>query len=58
MFLQGFLGERGDWVWFFDGVTVVKCVVNVWCFGSGVFGFEKCATVLGFIFLAAPFGRL
>jgi hypothetical protein len=45
-------------VWFFDGVTVVKCVVNVWCFGSGVFGFEKCATVLGFIFLAAPFGRL
>jgi hypothetical protein len=30
----------------------------MWCFGGRVFGLEKYATVLGFIFLAARFGRL
>ncbi|MBB5344525.1 hypothetical protein HDF10_002504 [Edaphobacter lichenicola] len=25
----GFLPKHGGWVWFFDGVIVVECVVNV-----------------------------
>ena len=28
-FCRGFWGGRGNWMWFFDGVTVVECVVNV-----------------------------
>jgi hypothetical protein len=30
----------------------------MWCFGGRVFGDEKYATVLGFIFVAARFARL
>src|ERR1700722_4968480 len=28
-FCRGFWGKRGGWMWFFCGVTVVECVVNV-----------------------------
>jgi hypothetical protein len=29
VFFWGFLRKHGGWVWFFDGVIVVECVVNV-----------------------------
>jgi hypothetical protein len=46
--LRGILRKTGVLRWFFDGVNVVECMVNV-VFWQSLFRGEKCARFLGFI---------
>jgi hypothetical protein len=50
-FLQGVLAKSACKMWFFDGVFVVNCGINV-VFKGTLFDAEKYATFFNFIFRA------
>jgi hypothetical protein len=52
--LRGVLEKVGVWTWFFAGVNVVDCVVNV-VRKTSFFDDEKYATFFNFIFTSLNF---